>query len=410
MWPRPNVELLEGSDGIVESRFVHGMAIIRASINGHEPGWFLFDTGANMDMLTVEAAEKFGLETDRSAHVSGSSGQKKKIKMTIVDRVEFGPVTKRNMIYIIVDMPSFNEFLGEDIDGIIGARGLEWFTIDLDFPNRKVAITNERLDPDDPSVIEFTRRRNRLVYVPLDVLGAGVKGRSREFSAMLDSGAYDGLSLDTQTAKRVSRYENANGRKPSIGVHGIQEYHPMAELVGGLVLGNTTIDGALAGVDQSKNKIGVGIMRNFRVRIDGASGLVSFERSDGAKRLYGTETFGISKLWRFDGYRIHQIREGSVADLMGLSAFDQVVAIDGKAPTVLVDHTSFWTVAADATTVTVRVVREADDSEVDVVLPLDWATVKIERREKINSTHKKVTGTIEIEDGEKRVGKIEFVQ
>ena len=399
-WDGPEVEALIDGGGVVESGMFKQMPYIMASVNGSEPMKFLFDTGASFNVFTPDAAKELGIKRDGYAHVRGASGETKPIIAATIDRVEFGPVSMREMIFLIHDLQEVSPYFSDDIAGFIGYRGLEAYTIDIDYPNRRLAITNERLDPHDPDTTVFYRGSYGLQWVPISFVDPDSPEHTRVVWCMLDTGNIGRFDLVHDAAEPLLDFAQASDGHKSFGIHGIEEFRKMAPLRAGMMIGQTKLEGINALVNDVENRLSSDLLRNFRIRIDGKSQLVSFTRADNARRLVSTRRMGITNLWILDGYRVDQVAKGSAAYRMGIRAYDKVLLIDGREPTAMHDKAPYWAVEPDATTITIRIERGAEKDWVDVVLPLDGSIDGIEERARINPKKPRIKVKMTGEDGE----------
>jgi predicted aspartyl protease len=386
-WDGPEVEALIDGGGVVESGMFKEMPYIMASVNGSEPMKFVFDTGASVNLLFTDQAEKLGIRPNGIAPVTGASGLVKKIPFDAIDRVEFGPVVMHDMVFLIHDLDESSSLIQpevKDIVGLIGINGLEAFTIDIDYPARQVSITQERLSLNDPETSLIYTRPGGLLMVPVEFVDPEAPESSRIIWSLLDTGNTGLLALKTDIAKDLIDQNELTNSHRMMGIHGIEQLVDTGPVQMGLVVGQTRLEGILASVSDKESRLDSSTLRNFHLKIDMKSQLVSFTRADNARRLVSTRRMGITNLSSFDGYRIDRVIKGSPAYLMGIRAYDKVLLIDGHEPTAMHDKAPYWAAESDATTITVRIERRAEKDWVDVVLPLDGSIDGIEERARIN--------------------------
>jgi len=400
VWKGPIVEPLRDGGGVVESGMYRGMPYVMASVNGSEPMKFLFDTGASFDLVTPKAAKELGLRAIGAARVEGASGLTKSLPFALADRVEFGPVAIEDMVFVIRDLAAVSPYFSEDIAGLIGITGLEEFTIDIDYPRRVVSITQERLSLDDPGTSVMYTLADGLLMVPVSFTDPEEPGSSRVVWSLLDSGNDRMYDLHTDEAKLFLDQSKLTGGHGAKGIHGIGRLHDAGPMRMGLQIGHTQLEGMAAAVSDVESRLDSTSLRNFHVKIDMKSKLVSFTRTDNAQRLVSTNRMGITNLWVYDGHRIDQTIGGSAAHLLGIRAFDEVMLIDGVEPNGLHVKTAYWAAGAEATTITLRIRRVVDDGWVDVVLPIDGSVEGIEERDAINLKSQKIEAELTGEDGD----------
>lgn len=403
VWSGPVVEPLASGDGMIESGLFRGVPYVMASVNGSEPRKFIFDTGANLNAIRPGFAKELGLKSWGKVVVNDATGLNRRMPVCFVDRVEFGPVAMRNMGFLINDLDALLPEHSEEFVGMIGILGLRGFTIDIDYPNKKVAITNERLDSSDPDTCVFYSGQGYRPMVPMSFVDPESPERTRVVWGLLDSGNNGPIDLKGDAAVPLIDHERAEDGYIGMGIHGVEQITVKAPVRHRLKLGQTTLEGMNASINSIESRLGSDVLRSFRVKIDGQSNLVSFTRSDNARRLVSIGRIGISDLFLFDGYRMDTIDEGSVAELLGIRSNDKVLLIDGVAPNEMHIKTKFWALPEDATTITLRINRWSDGTGVDVVLPLDGSLEGLEKCDPINEKPEKFNVDLMI-DGEASSG------
>ena len=363
-WKNYETSILTNNGGIVESDINYLRVQIFASINGHPPERFLFDTGASVNSITPEAAKRLGLVAESETVVIDAGNNILTIPTVTIDRVEFGPVQQTGVQFTI------NEHIGSrfqrDLAGTIGYNGLQGFTVDLDLRNQKLSITNERLNPDLPHVRKTISYKHEMVYAPVEVLS---ESDWITVWCLLDTGGSGLLWFNQEYSQSLTFIEQSRYQDSAIGAHQLPWDLYAAPVVGPVRLGESIMDGVSAIVNQKSNNIGMSALRDFHIRIDGPSKLVSFERPDHAKHVVWLESLGLFPLNRDPaGWRPSFVIPGGVADSLGMTYNDVVLSIDGREPGGHLEWSEFWPIDIDATSVTLRVLR--DGEEIDVVLPL----------------------------------------
>ncbi len=104
------------------TRNMYGLSEIPVNFEQDKPEMFIFDTGANMSVITESMAEKVGIKRRHTSFkVNASQGKTVTADIGIADSFSMGGITIRNAIFII--MPDENlDFPKQDfsIRGIIG--------------------------------------------------------------------------------------------------------------------------------------------------------------------------------------------------------------------------------------------------------------------------------------------------
>lgn len=401
-WDGPQVELVDDGGGAIESGMYRDMPYIMASIDGREPMKFLFDTGANLNVLFTKTAKQLETKSIGKIGVNGASGLTKTLPIAFIDELTFGPIKMNDMAFLVHDLSERLSFMSTntDIAGIIGIRGLEEFTIDIDYPNKQVAITQERLDLDDPSTSVMYRRPGGLLMVPVQFIDPEISEYHRVVWCLLDTGNTNKFDLHTDIAAVLIDQDKITSGHRTMGIHGIDQLVDIGPIRTDMRIGDVRFEGMNASVSDVESRLDSSTLRNFHLKIDMKSELVSFSRPDSAHRLVSASRMGITNLWLHDGYRIDQSIIDSPAHLLGIRAYDEVLLINGVEPELMHVKTPYWGVSPDANSVTLRIRRSSDDGWVDVVLPIDGSVEGIEQQSPINGESNGVQFKYTNEDGE----------
>lgn len=119
-----------------------GHLLVRPSINGHTPGWFIFDTGAGIEVLDAEFAKDLDLHDAGAVEASGMGGITPS-KLRRADLLELGPMRLPKHTLMLADLQFLTPHTGERIAGIIGYGVLSRCIAQLDLS----AATIHLFDP-----------------------------------------------------------------------------------------------------------------------------------------------------------------------------------------------------------------------------------------------------------------------
>lgn len=123
--------------------YFKGMIYVPVQINDKTYN-FIFDSGAFMNVISIELAAELNLEEGTTSNVKSSSGRKQEsgfveLPSLLIDGVEF---TKTGTI--IQDLAGLNLFLGcHAIDGIIGNNLMRKGNWQIDYENEKIRFTDQ---------------------------------------------------------------------------------------------------------------------------------------------------------------------------------------------------------------------------------------------------------------------------
>lgn len=277
--PVPVATLAADKPSVVPSSYERGRFYVFASINGEEPVKFLFDTGASINLIAPETAARLGLRATGALAVTDSNEVTRPLPGTRVRTLEIGPATLRNVAFVVAPADAIPPHEGGPA-GIIGLDGLGGFTVDLDYPARRFQILAERLDPDHPGVVPMRPRGGPTIDVSLRIQSPTNPRPSAPVWALLDTGGQTFLRLDADATRMHTLADTARPVDFNAGLHRSSRVVFGAPINGRLIVGQTSIPGVPATINEAQNLLGYRVLEGFRVRIDGPSRLVAFTPPD----------------------------------------------------------------------------------------------------------------------------------
>jgi predicted aspartyl protease len=155
--------------------------MVRGIVNGQDVGWFIFDSGAGANVLSLAAAEAVGAEAVGSTPVLGVGGS---VEGTVyrTETLTVGPLTIAEPLMIGVDLSPYEPHLGVQLGGIIGYEALVHAVVTYEFDGPTITMSEpatHRLD--DASW------RDLLLYNRTSHVEAEFEGHRGVF--LLDTGA-----------------------------------------------------------------------------------------------------------------------------------------------------------------------------------------------------------------------------
>jgi predicted aspartyl protease len=115
--------------------------MVRGVVNGHDVGWFIFDSGAGANVLSTTAAEAVGADAIGSTSVLGVGGS---VEGTVyrVESLTVGPLTLDDPLMIGVDLSPYEPHLGVKLGGIIGYGLLAHAVVTYEFDGPTIKLTH----------------------------------------------------------------------------------------------------------------------------------------------------------------------------------------------------------------------------------------------------------------------------
>lgn len=123
--------------------YFKGMIYVPVQIEG-ETYNFMFDSGAFMNVISVELAAKLNLKEGTTSNVKSSSGRKQESGFVALPSIWIDGVEFIETGTIIQDLAGLNLFLGcHEIDGIIGNNLMRKANWQIDYENQKIRFTDQ---------------------------------------------------------------------------------------------------------------------------------------------------------------------------------------------------------------------------------------------------------------------------
>lgn len=312
------------------AEFSDGWIIVEAIINDRGPYRLILDTGAVYGVLGTELAETLGIEPAFEANITDSGGFRERHTVGIAEHAVMGPLTLTRVPFIISD--NLRDMLArQGADGLLGYPGFDRLTLDLDYPAESVRVSTERLRPNEPGATPLRRVRNETPEVRLRRM-AGNRPHNALWMA-IDTGGDLLISFEQPHSPRWAETDFATAAGTGRGLAGIRTPNTLAPVRGDMLIADTRLTGAVAGINAAHNLLGHQLLRHFRVRIDNRGGLAAFTPADPAAdriALAQPFTLGITGIALLsDSYLILSIARGSPAELAGMQPGDLIYAING---------------------------------------------------------------------------------
>ncbi|NOT28950.1 MAG: hypothetical protein HOP15_00720 [Planctomycetes bacterium] len=183
-----------------------GHLLVRPALNGHEAGWFIFDTGAGICVVSTPLAESFELTSTGDLPASGTGGAAM-TQGNMAELLELGPMTLHDVPLMRTDLSFLKEHLGVEVAGVIGYGLLSRCVVELDLRAPRIALH-------DP--VAYTLAAGTWTPLEFDHLiptvSATYEGRTGRFQ--LDIGSNCGVTFQEPTVRGFKLLE---GRELSDG-------------------------------------------------------------------------------------------------------------------------------------------------------------------------------------------------
>lgn len=120
-----------------------GHVLVRGLLNGQDLGWFIFDTGAGANILSLPAAAALGLEGFGGVDASGVGGSVP-TRFYQAQSMTIGPATIDDPVMVGLDLAFLEPIFGEKIAGIVGYNMLTHVVAEVDMATGAVSLFDPR--------------------------------------------------------------------------------------------------------------------------------------------------------------------------------------------------------------------------------------------------------------------------
>ncbi len=250
----------------ISYRPVGKLIYVPVRVNGSDPLWFCFDTGAPNSLIDTAAAQKLKVRTLSSGVIHGagkgevSAGDAGEVQFTV------GSLSTRVPHAKIVDLSKVPVSVKED--GLLGAEFLEQYVVRIDPAQHKIGFYDPKAfayQGDGKSMpLELTNSR---LYVRVGL--AAKPGELVERKLRVDTGSEDSIDDDTiRNSPKTQKITLGNGLGTS--------YEDVSGVYDTVVIGPYTFR-YVWGPAGAVPIVGMEMMRRFTLTFDARRGLLYLE-------------------------------------------------------------------------------------------------------------------------------------
>ena len=301
--------------------FENNQVYLRVGINGHQPGWFVLDSGASGCVVDAATAKRLGLATHGEKRGTGAG--KGTVEITFTDNVTYDLAGLHLTVpqSYVIDLSGQPAIVGRDIAGILGYDFFARYVVAIDYDAAVLTLS-------DPAHYSYSGKGTAVAFtlvkktphITIHATVAGGPGVDRE--VLVDSGSEDALDDDI-LASAPQRLETVGG----VGLG--EEFRTTLARAQKLQIGPYTLErpfGATGGVPL----VGTEILRRFHVVFDYARSRLILEPNRHFHDDFAFDSSGLDLRWAPDSFVVHDVAKPSPAAESGLQAGDGIVSIDGQ--------------------------------------------------------------------------------
>lgn len=317
---------------------------LQVRVNGSEPLWFLFDTGAAATVINRSRADALGLKMQGSVEARGSGSGSLEAAFVPGVTLSVPGVEVVNQTIVAIPLDGLSPFEGRQIDGIVGYDFTSRVVVEIDY-------THNVINFHEPKTYAYKGKGERL-QIALEGNIPRVKARMDypgheplEGWFTIDTGSRNALMIHSPTVKSTEWLgqiaQSAVKAPHGIGVGGIAKTtigRLSALHLGGFEVRNLVVGysfdekGANAAPDLAGN-IGDEVLRRFFVVFDYSRHEMILEPNGDLGAPFEYDMFGALLMadgTEAKGFRVVRVIEGTAAKDSGVVEGDVIVAIDGK--------------------------------------------------------------------------------
>ena len=310
-------------------------------VNGSEPLWFIFDTGAEMTVVETSRAKAIGLQLAGSVQARGNGEGTLEAAFVKGVTLALAGAEVRDQTVVAIPLGGLEPFEGRKIDGIVGYDFVSRFVVEIDYAARRMSLH-------DPKTYAYKGAGERL---PIELVGnlphvratmVGPGGATSEGRFLVDTGSRLAISLNSPfvraNAWALEAAERSVDAPYGVGVGGASKTrvgrlesfrlgrHAVARPVAGFTFDTK---GAKASADAA-GAIGGEILRRFTVVFDYSRLAMYLEPGRDFAEPFEYDMLGAQLKLEGSAFVVHRVVAGSAAEAAGLAAGDAILAVDGR--------------------------------------------------------------------------------
>ena len=323
---------------VVPVELCDNILLIRASVNGSVPGWFIFDTGAGYTLLDSTFAVKNGI--DINGHViSKSSGKQVRASNNIVIKV--GGAVLSGADARIADAFALSSVIGRKIDGILGYDLLSQFVVEVNYINKQITFFHpDNFTYSGNGKMQKLQVKNNWPYVNVKAIQ---QNKHIEGPIILDIGGLLAISMNNsalagQTIEFPFSFgingaggASLRGRLDSLTIAGIPVPFPIT----GFPAGDSDASDHLSTLisENGLGTVGGELMKKFTFTFNYRDSLVFIEPNRLLPEITELDMSGLMAMTvdsAFRSFMIIAVIPMSPAHEIGLQPSDELLSIDGN--------------------------------------------------------------------------------
>jgi predicted aspartyl protease len=317
--------------------------LVRIRINGSRYVWFVFDSGASVNVINERAAKSLGLTTTGTSTLDALGGTARGSFVEGVT-ISISGVEVSNQRVVSVPLDALSEYSGRDVQGLIGNNFIQNFVVEIDYHNRTLTFHDPKtynLSGAGDALELENRGGNPFVKAELSPDG---RAKITDWFE-IDTGSSGTFSVNRPFAEKQRLLELIPKTKMAEGAGGAGvggETKSIETRVASVTLGRYKLDKPVISISQDAEGygesadagfIGTDLLRRFTVTLDYRARRMLLRPNADFGEPFEVNMSGLELVTKADDFKvvkIKHVRAGSPAAQAGLREGDEVVAVDGR--------------------------------------------------------------------------------
>jgi hypothetical protein len=318
--------------------------LVQVKINNSQPMWFVFDSGASVNVINERSAKRLGLTSKGNSTLDANGGMATGsfIEETTISLAD---VKASHQTIVAVQLDALAEYSGRDVQGLIGNNFIQNFVVEIDYAHRILVFHNPQNYnlANEPNAIALENHDGTpFIKAELSLDGTEIITDSFE----IDTGSNGIFSLNKpfaeknrilQVVPKTSIAEGAGGA----GVGG--ELRSINARINSIKIGEYTLNKPVISIleDISGNAanhltgfLGSDLLRRFTVILDYQSQRMLLRPNADFNEPFEVDLSGLELVTEANNYRvikIKQVRANFPAAKAGLREGDIISVVNGRA-------------------------------------------------------------------------------
>ncbi len=339
--------------------FFSNQILLKVSVNGSEPVWFILDSGASGCVVDTALAQKLGIKVE--GEKQGTGAGKGTFKVLFAQHVTYGfpglslPVDES----YVIDLSSQPALLGRYVGGILGYSFFAPYVVDVDYDAHILTLYDSEKYVPVGHTIPFTLFKHT-PHIRVRLVVGGHRALERE--VLVDSGSQDAVD-DDLLAQSPDRLEVIGG----VGLG--QEFPTILGRADTLALDSFTLPRPF-GATGGTGLIGNEVLRRFHVAFDYPHARIFLSPGQHFSDPFLFDASGLDLRCISEGaaFVIHDVAKASAAWEAGLRPEDTLVAINGQPASAFTIEQLGALFTQDGRVVWLTVKHEADTRSIRLIL------------------------------------------